>query len=70
MQLDLTDDEFAALVQLLKHTLDNDRFPHAPRLAPLRPSSPRSSRQSRASHSRRPRSMPRRALPPAGCGTA
>ena len=36
MQLDLTDDEHAALVRLLKHALDNDRFPHAPPRAPLK----------------------------------
>jgi hypothetical protein len=36
MQLDLTDDELAALTRLLKRTLDTDRFPLSPRLYPLR----------------------------------
>ena len=34
--LDLTDDEHAALVWLAKHALDTDRFPISPRLYPLR----------------------------------
>jgi hypothetical protein len=33
--LDLTDDEHAALVRLVKHALDTDRFPMSPRLYPL-----------------------------------
>jgi hypothetical protein len=36
MQLDLSDTELAALVRLLKHTLDNDRYPLSPRLRPLK----------------------------------
>jgi hypothetical protein len=36
MVLDLTDDETAALVRLLKRTIDNDRYPLSPRLAPLK----------------------------------
>ena len=36
MQLDLTDDETAALTPLLKHTIDNDRYPLSARLYPLR----------------------------------
>ena len=36
MQLDLTDDELAALTRLLKRTLDTDRFPLSPRLDPLK----------------------------------
>jgi hypothetical protein len=31
--LDLTDDEHAALVWLAKHALDTDRFPMSPRLS-------------------------------------
>jgi hypothetical protein len=34
--LDLTDDEHAALVRLVEHALDTDRFPMSPRLYPLR----------------------------------
>ncbi len=36
MTLDLTDDEAAALAAHLRRTIENDRFPLAPRLAPLR----------------------------------
>jgi hypothetical protein len=35
MTLDLTDDETAALAQLLRRTIDEDRYPLSPRLAPL-----------------------------------
>ena len=34
--LDLTDDEQAALVPLVKHAIDTGRFPMSPRLFPLR----------------------------------
>ena len=36
--LDLTDEEHAALVRLVKHALDtdSDRYPESPRLYPLR----------------------------------
>ena len=36
MTLDLTDDEKAALVAHLRHALEYDRFPFAPRLDPLK----------------------------------
>jgi hypothetical protein len=36
MTLDLTDDETAALVRLLRHAIDEDRYPLSPRLAPIR----------------------------------
>jgi hypothetical protein len=36
MTLDLTDDEAAALAQLLRRTIDENRYPLSPRLAPLR----------------------------------
>jgi hypothetical protein len=36
MTLDLTDDEKFALVQLLRRTIDEDRFPMSPRLVPLK----------------------------------
>ena len=36
MVLDLTDDKRAAIVRLLKRTLDTDRYPLVPRLAPLK----------------------------------
>ncbi len=36
MTLDLTDDETAALVAHLKHAIEYDRFPMAPRLDPLK----------------------------------
>jgi hypothetical protein len=32
--LPLTDDEFSALTTLLRHTIQNDRYPLAPRLRP------------------------------------
>jgi len=34
--LDLTDDEFAALLAAARKALDEDRYPRSPRLAPLR----------------------------------
>jgi hypothetical protein len=36
MNLDLTDDEKAALVAHLRHALEYDPFPYAPRLDPLK----------------------------------
>jgi hypothetical protein len=36
MNLDLTDDEAAALGRLLRQAIDEDRYPLPPRLAPLR----------------------------------
>ena len=34
--LDLTDEEEAALIRLLEQTVEDARFPYAPRLAPLK----------------------------------
>ena len=34
--IDLTDDEYAALTAAIRRVIDADRFPHAPRLDPLR----------------------------------
>jgi hypothetical protein len=36
MTLDLTDDEAAALAKHLRHAIDYDRYPLAPRLDPLK----------------------------------
>ena len=36
MTLDLTDDEARALAAQLRHALEYDRFPYAPRLDPLK----------------------------------
>jgi hypothetical protein len=36
MNLDLTDDEIAALRDLLRRTIEGDRFPLSPRMRPLR----------------------------------
>jgi hypothetical protein len=36
MQLDLTDEEREALIRFLRDGIDRDRFPMAPRLAPIR----------------------------------
>jgi hypothetical protein len=36
MLLDLPDDEKAALIELLRGTIDRDRFPLSPRIKPLR----------------------------------
>jgi hypothetical protein len=36
MTLDLTDDKALALAQLLRRTIDDDRYPMSPRLAPLK----------------------------------
>lgn len=35
-KIDLTDDELAAVVASVRRTLDEDRYPLAPRLKPLR----------------------------------
>jgi hypothetical protein len=40
MTLDLTDDEAHALVAHLKHALEYDPFPYAPRLDPLKLETP------------------------------
>lgn len=34
--IDLTDDEHAAVTAAVRRTLNEDKFPHAPRLRPLR----------------------------------
>jgi hypothetical protein len=34
--IDFTDDEFAAVTAAVRRTIDEDRFPHSPRLGPLR----------------------------------
>jgi len=34
--IDLTDDEHAAVTAAIRRLIDEDRFPHAPRLDPLR----------------------------------
>jgi hypothetical protein len=34
--IDLTDDELAAVTAAVRRTLEADKFPHAPRLKPLR----------------------------------
>jgi hypothetical protein len=36
MTLDPTDDEALVLAQLLRRTIDDDRYPMSPRLAPLK----------------------------------
>jgi hypothetical protein len=36
MPLDLTEDEERALIAVLRRTLDEARFPHSPRLHPLK----------------------------------
>ena len=36
MQLELSDEEEKALIRLLRQTVDNTRFPYAPRLDPLK----------------------------------
>lgn len=34
--INLTDDELAAVTAAIRRTIEDDRFPHAPRLDPLR----------------------------------
>jgi hypothetical protein len=34
--IDLTDDEFAAITAAIPRAIEDDRYPHAPRLDPLR----------------------------------
>jgi hypothetical protein len=36
MSLDLTDEEHTVLLRLVKHAIDEDRSPYAPRLDPLK----------------------------------
>jgi hypothetical protein len=36
MTLELTDEEYLALVRLLRRSIDEDRFPLAPRHAPIK----------------------------------
>ena len=36
MMLDRAEDETAALARLLRHTIDEERYPLSPRLAPLK----------------------------------
>jgi hypothetical protein len=36
MNLDLTDEQRAALARLLTETIDGDRFPHSPRIQTLK----------------------------------
>ena len=58
--LDLTDDEHAALVWLAKHALDTDRFPMSPRLYSLRATLAKPETQPL----REPRSPPKVYAPP------
>jgi hypothetical protein len=34
--IDLTDDEYAAVTAAIRRAIEDDRYPHAPRLDPLR----------------------------------
>ena len=34
--IDFTDDEYAAVTAAIRRAIEDDRFPHAPRLDPLR----------------------------------
>jgi hypothetical protein len=34
--INLTNDELAAVTAVIRHAIEDDRFPHAPRLDPLR----------------------------------
>jgi hypothetical protein len=34
--IDLSDDELAAVIAAIRRAIEDDRFPHAPRLDPLR----------------------------------
>ena len=34
--IDLTDDEYAAVTAAIRRAIEEDKFPHAPRLDPLR----------------------------------
>jgi hypothetical protein len=58
-ELDLTDDELAAVMALVRRTVDADKFPLSPRLAPLR--------SALAKLDPRP-AKPRRELPPLPSG--
>jgi hypothetical protein len=58
--LDLTDDEHAAMVRLVKHALKTDRFPLPPRLFPLRATLAKFERSHSASPAHHPRSTHRR----------
>jgi hypothetical protein len=61
LTLDLNDDEAAALARLLRRTIDDDRYPMSPRLAPLRAILAKLNRRNRRpdQHRRCKRVMPR-----------
>src|ERR1700689_2895108 len=54
--INLTDDEHAAVTAAIRRAIEDDKFPHAPRLDPLRWESSR--RPQTKSRSRRPRRQP------------
>ena len=58
-KIDLSDDEHAAVTALVRRTIDEDRFPLSPRLAPLK--------SALAKLDPRP-AKPRRELPPLPSG--
>ena len=62
--IDLTDDELAAVTEAIRRTIEDDRFPHAPRLDPLRAALGKFDAASEPTPQRRPH-QPK---PRSGCG--
>jgi hypothetical protein len=57
--IDITDDELAALTAAIRRAIEDDKFPHAPRLDPLRAALARLDAASKPTPHRRPRRRPK-----------
>jgi hypothetical protein len=57
--INLTDDELAAVAAALRRLIEDDRFPHAPRLDPLRAALGKFEAAHEPTRPRRPRRQPR-----------
>jgi hypothetical protein len=57
--INLTDDELAAVTSAIRRTIEHDRFPHAPRLDPVRAALGSTRRRQSLPRSRRLRRQPR-----------
>jgi hypothetical protein len=56
--INLTDDELAAVTAAIRRAIEDDRFPHAPRLDPLRAALGKFEAAPEPTPSRRPRRQP------------
>jgi hypothetical protein len=64
--INLTDDELAAVTATIRRAIENDRFPHAPRLDPLRAALARLEAAANVATSQHSTLQPK--APPAGKG--